>query len=70
MENSSEGLAYEVLQQPHPRQSSVSILRIEHANQFSRTHAEFHLGVNLIKHHFVFTEKNLLNIPIVRKAKE
>ena len=60
MENSSEGLAYEVLQQPHPRQSSVSILRTEHANQFSRTHAEFHLGVNLIKHHFVFTEKNLL----------
>ena len=69
MENSSEGLAYEVLQQPYPRQSSVSILRIEHANQFSRTHAEFHLGVNLIKHHFVFME-NLLNIPIVRRAKE
>ena len=44
MENSSEGLAYEVLQQSNPRQSSVSILRIEHANRLSRTHAEFYLG--------------------------
>lgn len=69
MENSSEGLAYEVLQQPNPRQSSVSILRIEHANQFSRTHAEFHLGVNLIKHHFVFTEKNPVKYPYCSEGK-
>ena len=69
MENSSEGLAYEVLQQPNPRQSSVSILRIEHANQFSRTRAEFHLGVNLIKQHFVFTEKKPVKHPYCSEGK-